>query len=67
MVGYGPEKENFVFELTYNYGIKAYSKGDDFRYVVINDVDDGIWKRAVGSTFQTQETSEGKVVISPGF
>ncbi|KAF4523507.1 hypothetical protein B566_EDAN004578 [Ephemera danica] len=30
MVGYGPEDTNFVVELTFNYGIKSYEKGNDF-------------------------------------
>ena len=31
MVGYGKEDNHFVVELTYNYGIKAYAKGNDFQ------------------------------------
>ena len=31
MVGYGPEDNHFVVELTYNYGIKKYSLGNDFQ------------------------------------
>lgn len=31
MVGYGPEDSHFVVELTYNYGIKQYKKGNDFQ------------------------------------
>ena len=31
MVGYGPEDSHFVVELTYNYGIKQYQKGNDFQ------------------------------------
>lgn len=30
MVGYGPEDDHFVIELTYNYGVKSYEKGNDF-------------------------------------
>ncbi|KAJ8959832.1 hypothetical protein NQ318_011565 [Aromia moschata] len=30
MVGYGPEDNHFVVELTYNYGIHSYEKGNDF-------------------------------------
>ncbi|XP_044754744.1 glyoxalase domain-containing protein 4 [Coccinella septempunctata] len=30
MIGYGPEDNHFVVELTYNYGIKSYEKGNDF-------------------------------------
>lgn len=30
MVGYGPEDTHFVVELTYNYGIHSYERGNDF-------------------------------------
>lgn len=30
MVGYGPEDTHFAVELTYNYGIHSYEKGNDF-------------------------------------
>lgn len=29
MIGYGPEKNNFVLELTYNYGVSNYKIGND--------------------------------------
>lgn len=28
MVGYGPEQDHFVIELTYNYGVKSYEMGN---------------------------------------
>ena len=31
MVGYGSEDDHFAVELTYNYGIKAYKRGNDFQ------------------------------------
>ena len=31
MMGYGPENDHFVVELTYNYGIKHYEKGNEFQ------------------------------------
>lgn len=31
MVGYGKEDDHFVVELTYNYGVKSYVKGNDFQ------------------------------------
>jgi len=31
MCGYGTEDKNFALELTYNYGIDAYAKGNDYR------------------------------------
>lgn len=30
MVGFGPEDDHFVAELTYNYGIGDYKLGNDF-------------------------------------
>lgn len=30
MVGYGPEDDHFVAELTYNYGVGEYRLGSDF-------------------------------------
>lgn len=35
MVGWGPEKTNFAFELTYNYGINGYESGDDVQFFCI--------------------------------
>ena len=35
MVGYGAEDGHFVVELTYNYGLKMYKRGND--YQVSND------------------------------
>ena len=37
MMGYGAEDNHFVVELTYNYGIKSYKKGNDFE-VCFEDV-----------------------------
>ena len=31
MIGYGPEDDHFVMELTYNYGIKQYKRGNDYQ------------------------------------
>ena len=33
MVGFGPEDDHFAVELTYNYGIKSYKRGNDFQVV----------------------------------
>lgn len=35
MVGFGPEDDHFVAELTYNYGIGHYRLGNDFMVNVI--------------------------------
>ena len=31
MIGYGAESNHFVMELTYNYGVGSYRKGNDFQ------------------------------------
>jgi catechol 2,3-dioxygenase-like lactoylglutathione lyase family enzyme len=36
MIGYGAEDDNFVAELTYNYGIREYKHGNDYNYLEIN-------------------------------
>lgn len=33
MVGYGSEDNHFVVELTYNYGIKSYRRGNDYQVI----------------------------------
>jgi hypothetical protein len=33
MVGYGPEDKSTVLELTYNYGVKDYDKGNAYAQV----------------------------------
>jgi hypothetical protein len=38
MFGYGEEDNNFVVELTYNYGIKEYKHGNDYNYLEINSL-----------------------------
>ena len=35
MVGFGPEDDHFVMELTYNYGISTYKMGNDFIGITI--------------------------------
>ncbi|KAJ6636951.1 Glyoxalase domain-containing protein 4 [Pseudolycoriella hygida] len=35
MIGYGPEDDHFVIELTYNYGVKSYALGNDFGGITI--------------------------------
>ena len=35
MVGYGPEDNHFVVELTYNYNISNYKLGNDFQVVFV--------------------------------
>lgn len=35
MIGYGPEDEYFVLELTYNYSVGSYKLGNDLQYIKI--------------------------------
>lgn len=35
MVGFGPEDDHFVVELTYNYGVGEYKLGNDFRGITL--------------------------------
>lgn len=37
MIGYGPEDNHFVVELTYNYPVKSYKLGNDFIGITIKD------------------------------
>lgn len=36
MLGYGPEDKNAVLELTYNYGVTEYEKGNAYAQVKVN-------------------------------
>lgn len=36
MMGYGPEDKNAVLELTYNYGVTEYDKGDGYAQVKLS-------------------------------
>lgn len=36
MIGYGSEDNHFVLELTYNYNVKKYANGNDYRVITIS-------------------------------
>jgi len=63
MVGYGPEDNHFVVELTYNYGVKSYKLGNDFGCIAVHDC--GILERAQKKNWPIQESAEGKFVSAP--
>lgn len=61
MVGYGPEDTHFVVELTYNYGIHSYEKGNDFIGMTIRS------KEALErAKTQNWPIKEGNVLEAPG-
>lgn len=35
MIGYGPERDYFALELTYNYGIDSYAFGNDLQFIAL--------------------------------
>ncbi|XP_056635697.1 glyoxalase domain-containing protein 4 [Diorhabda carinulata] len=61
MVGYGPEDNHFVIELTYNYGISNYNRGNDFAKISIRDKE--ILQRAIEQKWPVEN---GNVVVAPG-
>jgi len=71
MIGYGHEKEHFVLELTYNYGIGGYDLGNDYEAIHIEH--DQVYNNLKGSAEKGPENSlvvhdpEGhKFFIHPG-
>ncbi|GAB2212660.1 hypothetical protein Droror1_Dr00020639 [Drosera rotundifolia] len=63
MLGFGPELENTVLELTYNYGVTEYSKGNAYAQVAIGT--DDVYKSAEVVKLVTEELG-GKITRQPG-
>lgn len=63
MLGYGPEEETTVLELTYNYGVTEYTKGNGYAQVAISTED--VYKSAEVVNVVTQELG-GKITRPPG-
>lgn len=59
MMGYGPEDKNAVLELTYNYGVTEYDKGNAYGQIAIGT--DDVYKTA-----DVVKLSGGQVVREPG-
>jgi len=59
MMGYGPEDKSPVLELTYNYGVTQYDKGNAYAQIAIGT--DDVYKTA-----EVIKMSEGKVTREPG-
>ncbi|KAG9439231.1 hypothetical protein H6P81_019396 [Aristolochia fimbriata] len=63
MLGYGPEEETTVVELTYNYGVTEYTKGDAYAQIAIGTED--VYKSAEVVNLVSQELG-GKITRQPG-
>ncbi|GJP46467.1 hypothetical protein CLOM_g5751 [Closterium sp. NIES-68] len=59
MVGYGPEEESAVVELTYNYGVESYEKGNAYAQIAIGT--DDVYKTA-----EAIRAAGGKITREPG-
>ncbi|KAG5559308.1 hypothetical protein RHGRI_009000 [Rhododendron griersonianum] len=59
MMGYGPEDKSVVLELTYNYGVTQYDKGNAYAQIAIGT--DDVYKTA-----EVIKMSEGKLTREPG-
>ncbi|XP_027191799.2 probable lactoylglutathione lyase, chloroplastic [Cicer arietinum] len=59
MLGYGPEDKTTVLELTYNYGVTEYDKGNAYAQIAIGT--DDVYKTA-----EAIKLSKGKVTREPG-
>ncbi|XP_045532857.1 glyoxalase domain-containing protein 4 [Pieris brassicae] len=64
MVGYGPEDNHFVVELTYNYGITHYEMGNDFIGITIQSSES--LKRAADTNWPVKEQNGLKYLEAPG-
>ncbi|XP_076247641.1 glyoxalase domain-containing protein 4 [Calliopsis andreniformis] len=64
MIGYGPEDTHFVIELTYNYGIKKYEAGNDFRGITIRSKE--TIERARSDGWPMKEENGKFVLQAPG-
>ncbi|KAJ1685075.1 hypothetical protein LUZ63_016465 [Rhynchospora breviuscula] len=59
MMGYGPEDKSTVLELTYNYGVKEYNKGNGYAQIAIGT--DDVYKTA-----EAIKICGGQVTREPG-
>ncbi|XP_050732732.1 glyoxalase domain-containing protein 4-like isoform X1 [Eriocheir sinensis] len=64
MIGYGPEDNHFVCELTYNYGVSQYEMGNDFLGMHI-DSQEAV-ERAQKSGWPVKEEGNHSVLEAPG-
>ncbi|XP_058836535.1 glyoxalase domain-containing protein 4 isoform X1 [Topomyia yanbarensis] len=63
MIGYGPESDHFVIELTYNYGVKEYTLGNDFGGITIQSTE--VIERATKQNYPMVKEDEHFLLVSP--
>lgn len=64
MVGYGPEDTHFVVELTYNYNVDSYDRGNDYQGITIRSRE--AIARAKSLNWPLKEENGVSVVEAPG-
>uniref|UniRef100_A0A1B6DLV4 VOC domain-containing protein n=1 Tax=Clastoptera arizonana TaxID=38151 RepID=A0A1B6DLV4_9HEMI len=64
MVGYGPEDDHFVVELTYNYNVSKYEQGNDFQGITIRSSE--AIQRAKKEGWPLKEENGFHVAEAPG-
>jgi hypothetical protein len=64
MVGYGPEDTHFVIELTYNYGVTSYEKGNDFLGLTVRSKE--AIEKAKAQSWPLKEENGLHVLEAPG-
>lgn len=60
MIGYGPEDDHFVLELTYNYSIGSYKRGNDLQYIKIG-LNKDLFQKV--KTIEGTEPSDGSISL----
>lgn len=63
MIGFGPEKEHFALELTYNYGIDGYDFGNDLQYIALHGDVAAFQHRATAQGYAVTQEAGGSIVI----
>jgi len=67
MVGYGPEDNHFVVELTYNYNISSYKLGNDFQGITIQSSECLARAETAGWPLERGEGGLAKVLAPGGY
>lgn len=62
MIGYGPEANHFVIELTYNYGVSSYELGNDLQGITIRS--NSVVAKAKELNYPVAEAEEGRHVLT---